>query len=177
MQARTLSTAEDRRETVLRAAMAVVAERGFSGAPTAEVARRAEISHAYLFRLYPTKSDLSVAVVQRCHQRIYDTFAAAAAEAGGSGEERLQAMGAAYKQLLEDRELLLVQLHSQAAAAEDPVIREAARAGFERIVGLVERESGAGPEVVSSFIATGMLMNVMVALDAQELRERWFPQE
>src|SRR4051794_5259057 len=103
---RTLSTAEDRRETVLRAAMKVMAERGISGTPTAEIAKQAGISHAYLFRLYPTKSDLAIAVVKRANQRIYDAFSDAAAGVHGSGEEKLHAMGSAYGELLQDRELL-----------------------------------------------------------------------
>src|SRR3954469_23982942 len=109
---RTLSTAEDRREAVLQAAMPVIAARGIHGSPTAEIAKKAGISHAYLFRLYPTKSDLAIAVVERANRRIYDAFAEAAAAAGGSGEDKLHAMGDAYGVLLQDRELLLLQLHS-----------------------------------------------------------------
>src|SRR3954451_2608932 len=131
---RPLSTAEDRREAVLQAAMRVVAARGIHGTPTAEIAKQAGISHAYLFRLFPTKSDLAIAVVERANQRIYDAFAAAAAGVDGSGEDKLHAMGLAYSQLLEDRELLLVQLHSHAAAAEDEAIRDSARQGFARLV-------------------------------------------
>jgi AcrR family transcriptional regulator len=153
--------------------MNVVAERGIAGTPTAEVAKRAGISHAYLFRLFPTKSDLAIAVVQRANQRIYHAFAAAAAGVDGSGEEKLHAMGLAYRALLEDRELLLVQMHSHAAAAEDPTIRDAARQGFERLVELVERETGADPATVGRFFATGMLMNVMAALDAGSLDAHW----
>jgi len=170
---RTLSTAEDRREAVLQAAMPVVAARGIAATPTAEIAKRAGISHAYLFRLFPTKSDLAIAVVERANQRIYDAFAAAAASVDGSGEEKLHAMGMAYSELLEDRELLLLQLHSHAAAAEDEAIRDAARKGFERLVGLVERESGMDPAIVGRFFATGMLMNVMAALDAGSLHDHW----
>jgi AcrR family transcriptional regulator len=170
---RTLSTAEDRREAVLEAAMGVFASRGFHGTPTTEVAKAAGISHAYLFRLFPTKSDLAVAVVRRGNERVYDAFAEAAAGAKGSGEEELHAMGLAYSQLLEDRELLLVQLHSHAAAASDPGIREAARDGFERLVGLVERESGADAVTIGRFFATGMLMNVVAALDLQDLTAPW----
>jgi AcrR family transcriptional regulator len=170
---RTLSTAEDRREAVLRAAMPVVAARGIAGTSTAEIAKRAGISHAYLFRLFPTKSDLAVALVERANQRIYDAFAAAAAGSDGSGEEKLHAMGLAYSELLEDRELLLVQLHSHAAAAEDEALRAAARKGFERLVALVERESGADRVIIGRFFATGMLMNVMAALDAGSLSDHW----
>lgn len=170
---RTLSTAEDRREAVLQAAIPVIAERGIQGTPTAEIAKRAGISHAYLFRLFPTKSDLAVAVVERANQRIYDAFAAAAASAGPSGEEKRHAMGMAYSELLEDRELLLIQLHSHAAAGEDERIRETARRGFERLVAIVERETGADATLVGRFFATGMLMNVMAALDAGSLTDHW----
>jgi AcrR family transcriptional regulator len=170
---RTLSTAEDRREAVLQAAMPVVAARGIAATPTAEIAKRAGISHAYLFRLFPTKSDLAIAVVERGNQRIYDAFAAAAASVDGSGEHKLQAMGMAYSELLEDRELLLLQMHSHAAAANDEAIRNAARKGFERLVALVERETGMDPVIVGRFFATGMLMNVMAALDAGSLDEHW----
>jgi AcrR family transcriptional regulator len=170
---RTLSNAEDRREAVLKAAMPVIATRGIHGTPTAEIAKQAGISHAYLFRLFPTKSDLAIAVVERANQRLYDAFAAAAAAAGPSGEEKLHAMGMAYSELLEDRELLLVQMHSHAAAAEDEAIREAARKGFDRLVAIVERESGADATVVGRFFATGMLMNVMAALDAGSVKEHW----
>jgi AcrR family transcriptional regulator len=170
---RTLSTAEVRREAVLEAAMPVMASRGIHASPTAEIAKNAGISHAYLFRLFPTKSDLAIAVVGRANQRIYDAFAAAAAGEDGSGEDKLHAMGLAYSRLLEDRELLLVQLHSHAAAAEDEAIRDSARQGFARLVDLVERETGLDSTVVGRFFATGMLMNVMAALDAGALDEHW----
>jgi AcrR family transcriptional regulator len=170
---RTLSTAEDRRETVLEAAMKVMAERGIAGTPTAEIAKQAGISHAYLFRLYPTKSELAVAVVERANQRVYDAFAAAAANAGEGPEAKLKAMGHAYGELLQDRELLLVQLHSHAAAAEDAALREVARRGFERLVALVEGHAGGDQVLVGRFFASGMLMNVMASLGANELSEHW----
>jgi AcrR family transcriptional regulator len=170
---RTLSTAEDRRETVLAAAMGVVAERGIGGTPTAEVAKRAGISHAYLFRLFPTKSDLAIAVVNRANQRIYDALAAAAASVDGTGEDRLHAMGQAYGELLQDRELLMIQLHAHAAAAKDDAIRDVSREFFGRLVDLVERESGGDSITIGRFFATGMLMNVMASLDAGELGTHW----
>jgi hypothetical protein len=79
----------------------------------------------------------------------------------------------AYSELLEDRELLLLQMHSHAAAANDEVIRETARKGFERLVALVERETGLDELIVGRFFATGMLMNVMAALDAGSVDEHW----
>lgn len=170
---RTLSTAEERREDVLAAAEKVFAARGIEATPTLEVAKAAGISQAYLFRLFPTKSDLAVALVQRCNQRIQATFAAAAARAKAAGEDVLTAMGGAYVDLIGDRNLLLLQLHAHAAAVSMPEIRDAMRDGFRALFALVSQESGGSAEDVRGFFARGMLLNVLGALDAFDLDEPW----
>ena len=172
MSARTLSTADERRETVLAAAARVSATRGLH-APTLEVAKAAGISQAYLFRLFPTKADLAIALVQRCNERIYATFAQAAARAHADDEDVLTAMGQAYKELLADRELLLLQLHAHAAAVQDPTVRDAMRDVFRRLVSLALRESNAPPDEVQRFFAHGMLLNVVAALDIGAVDEPW----
>jgi AcrR family transcriptional regulator len=169
---RTLSTADERRETILAAAEHVFAARGLHGTPTMEIAKAAGISQAYLFRLFPTKSELFGALTQRCNERIYDTFVAAAKRANADGEDVLEAMGRAYIGLLADRNLLLVQLHSH-AASDDPAIREQMRSCFASLVALVERETGATPEKVREFFAHGMLLNVLAAMGAEDVDEHW----
>src|SRR5581483_3472605 len=84
--ARTLSTAEERREDVLRVAMKLVGERGLYGTPTLEVAKAAGISQAYLFRLFPTKTELFLAVLDRCFKRINNRFVEAARERRRAGD-------------------------------------------------------------------------------------------
>jgi AcrR family transcriptional regulator len=171
---RRLSTAEDRREDVLEAAMDVFGERGFLGTPTMEVAKAAGISQAYLFRLFPKKADLVMAVVERSNQRIYDLFTKAAAIARAEGREPLLAMGMAYHdELLKDRRLLLTQIHAHAAAAAMPEVAEAGRRGFARLVDLVERETGASPDEIQGFFAHGMLMNVMASLGVTDEHGQW----
>ena len=171
--ARTLSTAEDRREDILRAAEAVFAERGIHGTPTAAVAKAAGISHAYLFRIFPTKADLATALVERCNLRVFETFRDAAARAAADREDVLEAMGVAYVELLADRQLLLLMLHSYAAAPSMPQIGEATRRGFRRLVELVERETQASPEEIRGFFAKGMLINVLASMDAPSVDEPW----
>jgi AcrR family transcriptional regulator len=170
---RRLSTADARRESVLEAAMKVFAARGIHGTPTAEVARAAGISQAYLFRLFPTKADLAIALVERCNERIFTAFAGAATRAKAEGDDILDALGHAYVQLLRDRDLLLLQLHAHAASPDVPEIRDAMRAGFKRLVEFVQQESGAEPEVIRDFFAHGMLLNVLVAMDAPAVGEDW----
>src|SRR3954469_23068785 len=97
---RHLSTAEERREAVLEAAMEVFGERGFLGTPTMAVAKAAGISQAYLFRLFPKKEDLVLAVVDRSNRRIFDTSAKVAAQARHEGRDAAEAMGEAYGELL-----------------------------------------------------------------------------
>jgi AcrR family transcriptional regulator len=169
---RRLSTADVRREELLTAAARVYAQRGLH-APTTEIARAAGISQAYLFRLFPTKADLALALFERCNQRIHATFTAAAAQAKAAGEDVLPAMGQAYRDLLQDRELLLVQLHAHAASPQEPAIRDAMRRCFARLVEVVERESGASPAEVQAFFAHGMLLNVLAALDVPRVDGHW----
>ena len=169
---RTLSTAEERREEILEAAEHVFAARGLHGTPTMDIAKAAGISQAYLFRLFPTKSELFIALVERCNERIHRTFSDAAAAARETGEPVMQAMGHAYVGLLDDRRLLLNQLHAH-AACDDPAIRDQMRRGFERLVALVERETGADAQGVRRFFAQGMLLNVLAAMQAQEVDAHW----
>ena len=169
---RTLSTADERREEILEAAGRVFAARGLHGTPTMEIAKAAGISQAYLFRLFPTKAELFIALVQRCNERIHRTFVDAAAEAKAAGEDVLSAMGSAYVGLLADRNLLLVQLHAH-AACDDAEVRAEMRRGFARLVELVERESGADAEEVRTFFAHGMLLNVLVAMRAEDSDAHW----
>jgi len=163
-------SAEQRREQVLEAAIGQFAASGFAGTSTEDVARAAGISQPYLFRLFPTKKALFVALVERCFLRVQEAFTAAAGDA--VGEEALQAMGQAYHQLLEDRTLLLLQMQAYAASA-DPEIRAATQAGYKELWNLVERLTGLPFEPVMEFFAMGMLMNVAAALDLPAVDERW----
>src|SRR5579859_8026647 len=115
-QAGVRMSAAERREAVLEAAVAEFALRGLAGTSTEDVARRAAISQPYLFRLFPTKKALFLALVERCYQRIADAFTAAAGDR--TGEEALEAMGEEYERLLGNRTLLLLQMHAYAACED-----------------------------------------------------------
>ena len=163
-------SAEQRRELVLGEAMAAFAAHGYAGTSTEEVARRAGISQPYLFRLFPTKKALFLALVERCFRRVRDEFAAAAGEL--TGEEAMMAMADAYEALLDDRILLLLQMQAY-AACEDPEIRDATRTGFRKLWEQVERITGLPYQTVVDFFAVGMLMNVAAAMNLPEVDERW----
>ncbi|HEX2358978.1 MAG TPA: TetR/AcrR family transcriptional regulator [Solirubrobacterales bacterium] len=171
---RTLSTAEERRETVIAAAIPIFAARGYDAGSTMEIAKAAGISQAYVFRLFPTKAELFAAVVGAASDRMQDAIREAGARARGEGHSRLESMGTVLDELTErDRDVLLIQLHSQVAAGHEPLIRDAARRCFRDLYELVERESGASEEELRSWFAIGMLNNVMAAIDADQVDEPW----
>jgi AcrR family transcriptional regulator len=163
-------SSDERREDVLRAAVAEFAERGFAGTSTEAIARRAGISQPYLFRLFPTKKALFIAAAKRCTARIKAEFEKSAD--GLVGQEALTAMGHAYRDLLADRQWLLLQMQMY-VESHDPEIRDAARAGFADLWATVERISGASEEDVVQFFAIGMLLNTGAAMELDELDDRW----
>jgi AcrR family transcriptional regulator len=171
---RQLSTAAERREALVEAAVAVFAARGFHGTPTTEIAKAAGISQAYLFRLFPTKSALYVAAIDRCYARLNETMRAAAQAARAEGEPVLPRMGMAYVALLGDRTTLAATLHAFAAAAgDDAEIRDAVRRGYGALYELCKQLSGAEPEQLRAFVAHGMLLTVLAGMDATAVDAAW----
>ncbi len=170
---RSLSTAEVRREEILAAAMRVFPDRGFLATPTTAIADAAGISQAYLFRLFPTKLDLVLAVVAHSNGRVIEAMRSAAAAAKLSGEEPMPAMGRAYEELLEDRELLMTQLHAHAAAASMPEVAELSRATFKELSEIVRDATDCDDEELRRFFGQGMLMNVLASIRAAETGSEW----
>ncbi len=168
-------TAEQRREAVLDAAKIEFARHGLHGASTDAIARRAGISQPYLFRLFGTKKELFLALNEACFAETLHVFREAAS--GKSGEEALKAIGDAYRGLIEsDRTMLQGQLQSYAASVEDVEVRESTARGYGRLVDYVETVSGADRQTISAFFATGMLLNVLAAMQysiGDDPRESW----
>jgi AcrR family transcriptional regulator len=174
-QVKTRKSAEERREEIVSAAFEHFALSGYNGASTDAIARDAGISQPYLFRLFHTKRELFLACHQRSHGRIRQTFERAAQ--GVPQEQRLEAMGHAYVELLVDRTALLFQMQSYAACS-DPEIQAQVRERYGDLVERVTQLSGAEPHQVWQFFSFGMLLNVMASLDLEAIadEEEWAKQ-
>ena len=165
MATRTRQTAAERRETVLSVAIGAFAAAGYHGTRTEDIAKGSGISHAYVFRLFPTKKDLFLACVDRCFDRTEQTFRDAV-DAAPPEDPPGQAMGKAYVEMLQDRDLLLFQLQTY-AAADDPEVRAKARARYQRLREVVAELRGDSRDDTLEFIGQGMLLNVAAALGFQ----------
>ncbi|GAA1848745.1 TetR family transcriptional regulator [Pseudonocardia ailaonensis] len=156
---------EERRELVLDAAVAAFAEGGYAGTTTDQVARRAGVSQPYVVRMFGTKQALFLAAHARVMGRITDEFAAAAVP--GAGEENLRRIGGAYARLISDRDVLRVMQHGFTLGA-DPELGPAMRESLLGIVRQIRELSGADIERTRDFLAQGMLINTLVALQLAE---------
>jgi AcrR family transcriptional regulator len=167
----TRHTAEERREAVLTAAATAFARGGLHGTSTEEIATAAGISQPYLFRLFGTKKALYVATVERCMAETLEIFRAASRDL--RGEAALRAMGDAYAELvISDRTRLLGQLQAYASCDDDDV-REAMRRGYGELFNFVEAIADLPKEAVAGWFATGMLLNVITAMDLHTKPEPW----
>jgi AcrR family transcriptional regulator len=160
-------SAEERREEIVAVGLERFAETGYHGTSTELIARDAGISHAYLFRLFHTKKELFLACGDRACEKVLDAFRRAG-ESAPAGE-KLTAMGHAYvHELLPDRHALLMLMQGYAAVS-DPEIQEHVRRKYGDVIGEVARLSEAPPEEVWTFFATGMLLNIVTALDLKAI--------
>lgn len=171
MATATRQTAEQRRESILDAALIEFAAKGLDGTSTEDIARRAGISQPYVFRLFGTKKKLFAEACRRCMEQVRDAMAIAAA--GKTGAAALSAMGQAYiSQLEADPRRLKLQMHMY-AASDEPEIREVARRGYGELVRFAEDVSGLSGKPITRFFARGMLINVIAAMGVRDAGIDW----
>jgi AcrR family transcriptional regulator len=168
-------SAEDRRELILQAATRAFARGGFHGTSTDAVAKEAGVSQPYVVRMFGTKLDLFLAVFERATDRIKEAFGRVLLDGpfDPEGEEDWKRLGAAYTELLADRDMLLVMMHGFAAGGEPAIGRQGRRCMGE-IFELI-RSTGCTPEQANEFVAQGMLLNVLLAIQAPEHRDESKP--
>jgi len=164
------STAQDRREAILEAALVELAEHGARGMSTEAVAKAVGISQPYIFRLFGTKKELLKATIERCMRGTLEMFRTAAA--GLTGEAVFAAIGEVYNQRLTNPVYLRAQMQSY-VAADDAEIGEVVRRGLGELVEYVERASGLPPAEIAAFFAHGMLLNVIASMDLLGADEGW----
>ena len=160
----------DRRAQVLAIAAEEFAAGGLHGASTEQIARRADITQAYVFRMFGTKKALFVEVVESAFDRMTDGMRDAAGDL--TGLDALARMGSQYNDLLVDRTALLLQLQGLAACGDGDV-RDAVRGCFERMWSTVADVTGLEPVTIKSFLAFGMLLNSGAALQVADVDAPW----
>lgn len=158
-------TAEGRRSQILEVATAVFGERGYAGTTTDAIARQAGISQAYVVRMFGSKEQLFTEVVERAAERVREVFRAEIArfDDDTSVQDKREALGTAYADLVADRGILLALLHAF-GQGHDPAIGPLARECMLSTYRVVRDEAGLDPADASAFFAQGMLITVLMSM-------------
>lgn len=163
-------SADERRKLVLAAASKAFARGGYHGTTTDAVAKEAGVSQPYVVRMFGSKAELFREVFARAVERVITEFEPTLRKIAEDpdNEELWEEMGGRYVQLLlEDRDLLLVMMHGFAAGST-PEIGAQARAWMAKVYTQIRESSGCTPEQARSFIASGMLLNTLFAMEAPQ---------
>ena len=168
------STADVQRLRIISRAVSVFSHAGYHATPVSEVADAAGVSPAYVFRLFPGKVALFVAAVEHCYGRVRTAMVEGGESAGlqAGPQQVLEAMTAAYIELIRDRDLIMFQAQAQSACGV-PEIRDAVRKGLAQVVTAVTELSHADPADVQRFLAYGQLCHLMLQLDLMDVDEGW----
>ncbi|MFJ2773721.1 TetR/AcrR family transcriptional regulator [Streptomyces sp. NPDC087300] len=170
-------SAEERRESVIRAAVSEFARGGYYGTSTEAIAKRVGVSQPYLFRLFPGKKAMFLAASARCMEDIRKVFEAASE--GLHGEEALRAMACAYTDVIaEDPDKLQMQLQTYVAVAAaeasgDHEFGEMVRAAWMDLWHTVHGPLGADVNETTRFLAYGMLINSLSAMGFTDKDPVW----
>jgi AcrR family transcriptional regulator len=160
-------SSDERRRQILVAALAVFGTRGYEGATTDEVARAAGVSQPYVVRLFGSKENLFLAVIEDALARLLTAFRAALAEDDGGadsdGPTAAKRIGQAYVDLIEVRGLHQTLAHAYLLGS-NPVIGAAARRGFASVWRFFRDEMGLSADEARAFMAEGMLISTMIGL-------------
>lgn len=160
-------SAEERRRSVIAAAMSEFARGGYEGTSTESIARRAGVSQPYLFRLFPNKRAIFLAATRLCLVRTRDTFTEAAE--GVPQEQVYGALAAAYFALIADSDLLMMQMQVQVATFQaqqrgDEEFGRLVRRDWDELYDTLHLLLGGDPETTAAFMSSGMMINTWVAL-------------
>ncbi|MFI1398770.1 TetR/AcrR family transcriptional regulator [Streptomyces sp. NPDC020681] len=167
-------SAEERRESVIRAAITEFARGGYDGTSTEAIAKRVGVSQPYLFRLFKNKRELFLAAAMRCLEETPPAFA----DALQSDRPPREAMASAYMGLIDDRDRLLMQMQTYVAvasaeAAGDHEFGDAIREGWAEIWDQAQVAFAGDVRGTTDFLGCGMLINVLVALGYPEDHRVW----
>ncbi|MEV4235745.1 helix-turn-helix domain-containing protein [Nocardia sp. NPDC049737] len=94
---------ERTRSLLLDAAQEVFAEKGFTAATLDDIAHAAGYTKGAIYKHFPTKEELFLAVSDRYWQRYFDTFSELLSAASQVGAYELDQVAQRWRQLAEDR--------------------------------------------------------------------------
>lgn len=131
-------TGTPRQEEVLDHALALVQEAGLAGLTVRKLAQRVGFSEAALYRHYPSKESLLVALMERVRGRLMEPIREIARDRSRPPRERLTAILRQHVKLVLEVEGLPILLVAEAAASGNEALLEQMRQQIGEYLDLLE---------------------------------------
>ncbi|WP_239476833.1 TetR/AcrR family transcriptional regulator [Nocardia arizonensis] len=152
---------------ILEAAARAFSRGGYAGTSTDLVALEAGVSQPYVVRMFGSKAELFHEVFDRAADTLLRAFGEVLDDPRANASPGVWVrLGAVYEQLVDDREVLVVLLQGFSAAAGHHQIAAAARRFVAELYAMLVRGTGCSPARAREFIARGMLLNALLAMNA-----------
>ena len=137
-------SAEERREAILEAALAVFAERGYHAASIDDIAREGGVSKALIYEHFASKQDLYAELLEDHAGQLFSALAEAISEAGTSASARLAVGFDAFYGFVEEHRVAWRMLFREATDPEAVAVLDRITAEVTNFVaGVIAEDPGA----------------------------------
>jgi AcrR family transcriptional regulator len=167
-----------RQEEILDRTIELVRVGGLGGLTTRKIAERVGFTEAALFRHYPTKQALLLALMDRLEDLLVEPIARIAADGAGGAAERLERMVRHHTRVVRQFNSLPIILLAEASVSGDEALVGRMRAIFERYLSLLEKVVRAGQahgEIVGAIQPDCIAMLLLGAPAGLAIRHRLLP--
>jgi AcrR family transcriptional regulator len=163
-------SAEDRRTLIVDRALPEFASYGVNGVTADALAHAVGVSQPYLIRLFGSKKELYLAVVNRSFELLEQEIDATVADLPESPRERLDAITKAHRKLLRASKVRLGEMQLYASCG-DPDIRAVVRDRWAKLYQHTQEITGASDEEMVEFVSRQVLAAVTAALDLESIKD------
>lgn len=158
-----------RQQEILDRVLDLVTEVGLAGLTTKRIAERVGFTEGAIYRHFPTKSALVLALIDRLEEMLLGPVAEIAADATLPARERIERILRHHAGLILARESLPIMLLAEAASSSDPALIKRMRTVFGRYVRhlaevLEEWSLGAPGRPVSADVLASLLVGGLAGL-------------
>ena len=167
-----------RQDEILERTLELVREGGLGGLTTRRIAERVGFTEAALFRHYPTKQALLLALMDRLEDMLLGPIRTIASDPSLSAPERLEGMVRHHTRLVREHDSLPILLLAEASASGDPALLDRMRSIFHGYLSLLEgvaREGQANGEVTRGVQPDCLAILLLGAPAGLAIRHRLLP--
>jgi TetR/AcrR family transcriptional regulator len=167
-----------RQEEILGRTLELVRERGIGGLTTRKIAEGVGFTEAALFRHYPTKQALLLALMNLLEDLLVEPIAKIAADSAAGAPERLERMVRHHTTVVRQFNSLPIILFAEASVSGDKALVNRMRGIFERYLSLLEEVVRAGQacgEIVGAIQPDCIAMLLLGAPAGLAIRHRLLP--